>query len=41
VFWRARAGSFYVDDKIDWLDAYQQQLKSAVRWPSPGRQAAE
>jgi phthalate 4,5-dioxygenase len=41
IFWKARAGSFYADDKIDWQDAYQEQLKSAVRWPAPGRQAAE
>ena len=41
VFWKARAGSFYADDKIDWLDAYQQQLKTAIRWPAPGQQAAE
>jgi phenylpropionate dioxygenase-like ring-hydroxylating dioxygenase large terminal subunit len=41
VFFRARAGSFYADDKIDWQDAYQQQLKTAIRWPAPGRQAAE
>jgi phthalate 4,5-dioxygenase oxygenase subunit len=36
-----RAGSFYADDKIDWQDAYQQQLKTAIRWPAPGQQAAE
>jgi hypothetical protein len=41
IFWKARAGSFYADDKIDWLDAYKEQLKSAVRWPAPGQQAAE
>jgi hypothetical protein len=41
VFWKARAGSFYADDKIDWLDAYEQQLKTAIRWPAPGQQAAE
>jgi hypothetical protein len=41
VFWKARAGSFYADDKIDWLDAYRQQLKAAIRWPAPGQQAAE
>jgi phthalate 4,5-dioxygenase len=41
VFWKARAGSFYADDKVDWLDAYEQQLKTAIRWPAPGRQAAE
>ena len=41
VFWKARAGSFYVDDKTDWLDAYQQQLKAAIRWPASGQQAAE
>ena len=41
VFWKARAGSFYADDKTDWLDAYQQQLKAAIRWPAPGQQAAE
>jgi phthalate 4,5-dioxygenase oxygenase subunit len=41
VFFRARAGSFYVDDKVDWQDAYQQQLKAAIRWPAPGQQAAE
>ncbi|HTA99775.1 MAG TPA: Rieske 2Fe-2S domain-containing protein [Bradyrhizobium sp.] len=41
IFWKARAGSFYADDKIDWQDAYQEQLKSAVRWPAPDRQAAE
>ncbi len=26
---------YYADDKIDWLDAYQQQLKAAIRWPAP------
>ena len=41
VFWKARAGSFYADAKIDWLDAYREQLKAAVRWPAPGQQAAE
>lgn len=41
VFWRARAGSFYADAKIDWLESYQEQLKAAVRWPAPGQQAAE
>ena len=41
IFWNARAGSFYADEKIDWLDAYREQLKSAIRWPAPGRQAAE
>lgn len=41
VFWKARAGSFYADDKTDWQDAYQQQLKNAIRWPAPGQQAAE
>jgi phenylpropionate dioxygenase-like ring-hydroxylating dioxygenase large terminal subunit len=41
VFWNARAGSFYADDKIEWQDAYQQQLKNAIRWPAPGQQAAE
>jgi phthalate 4,5-dioxygenase len=41
VFWKARAGSFYADAKIDWLDAYQEQLKAAIRWPAPGQQAAE
>jgi hypothetical protein len=41
VFWNARAGSFYADGKIDWLEAYDQQLKSAIRWPASGQQAAE
>jgi hypothetical protein len=41
VFWNARAGSFYADDRTDWLDAYREQLKAAIRWPAPGRQAAE
>ena len=41
IFWNARAGSFYADEKIDWLDAYREQLKSAIRWPAPGQQAAE
>jgi phthalate 4,5-dioxygenase len=41
VFWKARAGSFYADEKIDWLDAYQQQLRAAIRWPAPGQRAAE
>jgi phthalate 4,5-dioxygenase oxygenase subunit len=36
IFWKARAGSFYADDKIDWLDAYQEQLKAALAcsWPA-------
>jgi hypothetical protein len=41
VFWNARAGSFYADARTEWLDAYQEQLKAAIRWPAPGRQAAE
>jgi hypothetical protein len=41
VFWMARAGSFYADAKIDWLDAYREQLAAAIRWPAPGQQAAE
>jgi hypothetical protein len=41
IFWKARAGSFYADATIDWLDAYREQLKTAVRWPAPGQQAAE
>jgi phthalate 4,5-dioxygenase len=41
VFRKARGGSFYADEKIDWLDAYQQQLKAATRWPAPGRRASE
>jgi phthalate 4,5-dioxygenase len=41
IFWKARAGSFYADEKIDWLDAYQQQLKTAIRWSGPNQQAAE
>jgi hypothetical protein len=41
VFWKARAGSFYADANVDWLDAYQEQLKAAIRWPAPGQQAAE
>lgn len=41
VFWKARAGSFYADANSDWLDAYREQLKGAVRWPAPGQQAAE
>jgi len=31
VFWKARAGSFYADAKVDWLDAYQEQLKAAEK----------
>jgi hypothetical protein len=41
VFWKARAGSFYADANSNWLDAYQEQLKMAIRWPAPGQQAAE
>ena len=26
MFWNARAGSFYSDPKIDWLDAYKEQF---------------
>jgi phthalate 4,5-dioxygenase len=41
VYWKARSGSFYADAKTDWLAAYDEQLKRAVRWPADGRQAAE
>ena len=41
VFFKARAGSFYADAGIDWLDAYSEQLKAAIRWAAPGQQAAE
>jgi phthalate 4,5-dioxygenase len=41
ILWKARSGSFYADATIDWLDAYEQQLKTALRWPAPERQAAE
>ncbi|MDE2361234.1 MAG: Rieske 2Fe-2S domain-containing protein [Hyphomicrobiales bacterium] len=41
VFFGARAGSFYADGKTDWLDAYNDKLKSALRWRAPSRHAAE
>ncbi|UEM14976.1 hypothetical protein J4G43_012520 [Bradyrhizobium barranii subsp. barranii] len=41
VFWNARAGSYYADAKIDWLEAYQDKLKTAIRWRAPSPQAAE
>lgn len=41
IFWKARAGSFYADARIDWLDAYQEQLATALRWSAPSQQAAE
>jgi phthalate 4,5-dioxygenase len=41
ILWKARSGSFYADEKIDWLDAYEEQLRTALRWPASGRQAAE
>ncbi len=41
VFWRARAGSFYIDASKDWLAAYDEKLKAAIRWRAPSQQAAE
>jgi hypothetical protein len=41
VFWRARAGSFHADAKFDWLEAYEEKLKTAIRWRAPGQEAAE
>ena len=41
IFWKARAGSFYADARIDWLDAYREQLATALRWSAPDQQAAE
>jgi phthalate 4,5-dioxygenase oxygenase subunit len=41
ILWKARSGSFYADEKTDWLDAYEEQLRIAVRWPASSRQAAE
>jgi phthalate 4,5-dioxygenase len=41
ILWKARSGSFYADETIDWLDAYEEQLRTAMRWPASGRQAAE
>jgi len=41
VFWNARAGSYYADAKVDWLESYQEKLKTAIRWGGPSQQAAE
>lgn len=41
IFFGARAGSFYCDGATDWLDAYRDKLKSALRWRPQSAQAAE
>jgi phthalate 4,5-dioxygenase oxygenase subunit len=41
IFWKARSGSFYADEKTDWLKAYDEQLKAAIRWPAVTQRAAE
>jgi len=38
IYFGVRSGDFLADDKIDWRDAYEAQLRAAVR---PLRQAAE
>ena len=38
IYFEVRSGDFLADDKIDWRDAYEAQLRAAVR---PLRQAAE
>jgi hypothetical protein len=41
IYWKARSGSFYADPATDWLQAYDEQLRQAVRWPADRQAAAE